>query len=388
MASPSIKRKRRSRFAAWTSRYYIELSMAGMITVFFVLFFARQIFITVPAGYQGVYWMRFFGGTVTEWTFSEGTKVIPPWDKIELYNVRLDELDVDVDALTSDGLRVLLSVSLRYRLYPENVGYVHKHIGPDYRETLILPKVSYEIRNVISSEQTDLLYSAARDDLAERIAEKLSLTLNQPTDNDPLSGNFVDVEDVLIRSIQLPEAVQSAIAAKKVQRQRVEAYEYILQRERLESARKVIEAEGIRAFQDTVSKGINPNYLRWKGIDATLKLAESNNSKIVVIGGNEEGMPLILGGWDTPNGTVPAEDAKDQDGVENESSENINAAQSETTGTVERIAQEARVLLDSLSGKQVLRDGDSVLEHNDIMPEAKDGNPEQKFGETGEYPLQ
>jgi hypothetical protein len=61
----------------------------------------------------------------------------------------------------------------------------------------------------------------------------------------------------------------------------------------MESMRKEIEADGIARFQQKVQAGISPNYLKWRGIEATLSLATSENAKTVIIGG-KDGLPLIL----------------------------------------------------------------------------------------------
>ncbi|MGY8691277.1 MAG: prohibitin family protein, partial [Verrucomicrobiales bacterium] len=88
-------------------------------------------------------------------------------------------------------------------------------------------------------------------------------------------------EQVLIRRVNLPNEVRTAIADKNVALHNAEQYDYLIEKERKETVRKIIEAIGIKAFQDIVSAGITDSYLRWKGIDATLSLAESNNAKMV-----------------------------------------------------------------------------------------------------------
>ncbi|MEM7530370.1 MAG: prohibitin family protein [Pseudomonadota bacterium] len=284
------------RFRRWQRKNMVSITLSLLIFLFVVVYFSPLIFITVPPGHAGVMWWRFFGGTVTSWTFREGTKLIPPWDKIYIYDMRLKEVTLDVDALTSDGLRVKVSVVGRYRLLPEDLGYLHRHVGPDYAETLVIPEIGNEVRHRISQFEPDALYSLRREEIENEVARNANLDINAISDNDAASGDMIEIEDILFRAVTLPDAVADAIAIKNVERHRMQQYEYILQRERLESQRKAIEASGIKAFQDTVSAGVSANYLRWKGIDATLKLAESSNAKMVVIG-NQEGLPLILGNW-------------------------------------------------------------------------------------------
>lgn len=294
------------RYRAWVQRNFIALAMTGMITVLVVVFFAPMIFITVPAGHAGVLWMRFFGGTVTEWEYESGMKVIPPWDKIIPYDLRLQVAIAQIDALTIDGLSVQVNVAIRFRLYGNTVGFLHKNVGPDYIEKLIIPAVAAQVRHEVARYSPEALYSAKREKLEREIAAATAFDVNRVVTSGDLARGYnrdaaiglIDIEDILIREVALPDTVRTAISAKNVERHRMEQYVYILERERQESQRKVVEATGIRLFQEIVSSGISDNYLKWKGIDATLKLAESNNSKVVVIGAGKEGLPLILGNWD------------------------------------------------------------------------------------------
>jgi hypothetical protein len=106
--------------------------------------------------------------------------------------------------------------------------------------------------------------------------------------------------DTLILGLDLPPSVVAAINRKVEQYYLVQEYGFRVERERKESERKRIEAEGIRAFQQIVSQGISDSYVRWRGIEATLQLAQSPNSKIVIIGSGKDGLPVILGNVDTP----------------------------------------------------------------------------------------
>jgi hypothetical protein len=115
---------------------------------------------------------------------------------------------------------------------------------------------------------------------------------------------LVNLYDVLIKDVVLPPAYNQAIERKLEQAQVVEEYRFRVQREALESERKRVEAEGIRSFQEIVTPAISESYLRWRGIEATLKLAQSPNSKVVVIGNSATGLPLILD--TTTNGAIAA----------------------------------------------------------------------------------
>ena len=110
----------------------------------------------------------------------------------------------------------------------------------------------------------------------------------------------IQILDTLVLSIELPPEIVAAINRQTEQFYEIQEYKFRVEREAQESKRKQIEADGIAAFQKTVSQGISDSYLRWRGIEATLALARSANSKIVVIGSGKDGLPIILGNVDTP----------------------------------------------------------------------------------------
>jgi hypothetical protein len=111
---------------------------------------------------------------------------------------------------------------------------------------------------------------------------------------------MLNLYDTLVLGLELPQSVVAAINRKVEQYYLVQEYAFRVDRERKESERKKIEAEGISAFQQIVSQGISDSYVRWRGIEATLQLAQSPNSKIVIIGSGKDGLPVILGNVDTP----------------------------------------------------------------------------------------
>ena len=112
--------------------------------------------------------------------------------------------------------------------------------------------------------------------------------------------NVIDVYNTLLHEIKLPATVVAAINRKAEQHYVAQEFVYRVEREKRESERKRIEAEGIRDFQQIVSQGISDSYLRLRGIEATLELAKSNNSKVVIVGSGRDGLPIILGNVDGP----------------------------------------------------------------------------------------
>lgn len=186
-----------------------------------------------------------------------------------------------------------------YRINPKATGLITKYAGPDFADKLVMPAVGAIIRLETGKFTLEELYSVKRSEIERGVLKKFRLTADMLIGGVPDRVPEIMIEDFWFSRIELPAALVSAIEAKLTQRQLSEQYVFILQREEQEATRKKIEAEGIRAFQDTVSGGISENYLRWKGIDATLKLADSQNAKIVVIGSGKEGLPLILGPWES-----------------------------------------------------------------------------------------
>jgi len=183
-------------------------------------------------------------------------------------------------------LNVELDVSLLYHVRPEGVRELFLTAGPEYEQVLVTPTLRSAVRNLTSESSAKALYTSGRELLRDRLLEELQHKLEK---------RGIEVEDVLLRNIVLPDQLTKAIEAKLASEQESQKMEFVLAKEAQEAERKAIEARGVAEFQEIVSKGITPEMLKWKGIEATEKLAESDNAKVVVVGGSD-GLPLILGG--------------------------------------------------------------------------------------------
>jgi prohibitin 2 len=287
-----------ARIETWIRAHFIGFSTTVIIVFFLIAFFGDDIFITIPPGRGGVLWLRFFGGTVTTASYGEGTKAIFPWDKIYIYDLRVRQENQDFDVLTREGLTITVNATLRFRLNPDAIGAINRYAGPEFVKTLVMPTVGASLRLVAAKQTLEEFYSTKRHGIEGAVLASLRGSVDNLIPGEWNGQPEILIEDFWIRSVRLPPELKSSIEEKLVQRQLADQYLYILQREDRERQRKIIEAQGIKAFQDIVSSGISENYLRWKGIDATLKLAESPNSKVVVIGAGKDGMPLILGSPD------------------------------------------------------------------------------------------
>ena len=238
---------------------------------------------SVPTGHVGV--LTLFG-RVTGEVLPEGIHLVNPFKANNVLSVRTAEVKESATVPSAEGLVMSLDTSLIYHLDPEHAADVYRRLGPDYDETIVEPTLRAAIREATASHSANALYTGEREKVAQEIFNQLT---------QQLGPRGVVVESVLLRDIQLPQALKASIEAKQQAEQESLAMSFRLQKEKQEADRKRIEAEGIRDFQKTVSAGISEQLLVWKGIEATETLAKSPNSKIVVIGNTKNGLPLVMG---------------------------------------------------------------------------------------------
>lgn len=263
----------------------VALVIGGLVLTFLVLFFLPDIFITIKEGEAGVLYRRFFGGTVRDKVFGEGLHVIWPWDKLRVYNVRVQEDRRTVEVLDNTGLQYRLNVSIRYHPDYHALALLHQRVGPDYLEKVVVPEVEEVLRTTAGTMDAHSLYGNEHEVLAKIVNRALAHA----------GEKFIIIDDVVIRSIELPEPIRAAIQKKREEEQLAEAYVYRLQREQEEARRKLIEARGVKEANEMVNSSLNSNILRWKGIEATMALSGSTNAKVIVVGNGPQGLPIILG---------------------------------------------------------------------------------------------
>jgi regulator of protease activity HflC (stomatin/prohibitin superfamily) len=228
-----------------------------------------------------------------------------PWNRVFLYDLRLQSFTEHYNAISSDGVSLTATVIFRFRLQRDAVPVLHQAIGPNYVQVLAMPGIGSLTRQIIAEYTAEQVYSTARQEIQdqirslveERLSEKMMEHAGEEGEESyrvSMSSVFI-LYDILVTGIELPEAIVTAINRKIEQYYIAEEYKFRIEREKRESERKKIEAEGIRDFQQTVSQGISDSYLRWRGIEATLQLSQSTNSKVIVIGTGKDGLPVILG---------------------------------------------------------------------------------------------
>lgn len=299
----------RAKARHWFESRVVELSFGALTALAVLVVLYPHMFYTVPAGHVGVLWKRFQQGTVTDHTYAEGTHLIFPWDAMTLYDTRTRLGEMMVDCLMADGLSVSVKVGYRYGLVARNVGRLHQELGPKFLESLLAPDIAAQTRSVLGRVRAEEIYANRRTDLeaAVRNIVEHNVRLASNTLSKQPELDLLHLDAVLISSIVLPPTVRAAIEQKNEQKQRIEEYAFRIKVEQLERERKEIEAQGVRRFQEVVSGSITNGYLRLRGIDATTQLAQSPNAKVVVIGGGQSGMPLILGGMDSAPSTTPVD---------------------------------------------------------------------------------
>lgn len=266
-----------------------SLTFIILLAVSFIvlLVVVNNTMITIPSGNSGVLFKKFGGGTVADQAYGEGVHFIAPWNTMFLYNVRTQEVEEKMEVLSANGLSISVDVSVRFSPVKNKLGTIHQTLGQNYMQKIIIPEVRSSTRRVIGQYTPEELYSSRRDSIQQEIFNATKLAVSEKD---------LILDALLIRSVELPPTIKTAIENKLKQEQESEEYEFRISKERKEAERKQIEAEGIKAFQDIVSEGINDRLLKWKGIEATLELSKSENTKVIVIGAGDSGLPLILGG--------------------------------------------------------------------------------------------
>lgn len=292
--------------------------LISIVTFLLIVLWDRCV-ITIPAGHAGVMWWRFFGGTdVTSPAKGEGIRFIFPWDRLFIYDLRLQDHATSYDVISREGLEIKVVASVRWRLIPTTLGKLHKAVGPKYFETLLVPEIGSVLRTEIATETAEAFYSYDRQKVQETIYRNVAARENRngigPRQGTSLGADpadMVELFDILIRQVDLPDAMKRAIERKLQEAELVKEYRFKIETERLESQRKEVEAGGIKKFQEIVAPGMSDNYLRWQGINATLAIAKSPNGKLVIMGNGPGGLPVILNGFESnsssgPNDKLPA----------------------------------------------------------------------------------
>ncbi len=258
----------------------------GIVLVILLISWSR-ITVTIPAGHAGLVYRTFAGGIAEDGNYlGQGFHLIAPWNHVVVYETRQQETTVTMTALSSNLLDIKLDVTIFHEPIISQLGSLEVQRGSSYVDRVIVPAMRAVTRENIARYLPEELNTTKREEIQLEIEEQMRSRLNQ---------NYIQLNDVLIRNIELPEKLRASIERKLQQEQESLEYEFRIEKAQKEAERKRIEATGIQDFQEIVSKSITQDLLRWKGIEATETLSQSPNAKVVVIGSGKDGLPIILG---------------------------------------------------------------------------------------------
>ena len=258
-----------------------------ILGVIVLIIFLSKSIVTIGAGEAGVLWKRFDGGVViNQPPIGEGFHVIAPWNDVVVYQVRQQEIFEKMKVLSSNGLDITLEMTAWFQPKYSELGNLHQQKGILYKESVIGPVLRSVARSIVGRYTPEQLYSTKRDTIQLEIFKESKIILD---------GQYVQLNEVLVRDVTLPPTIKEAIERKLKQEQESLEYKFRIEKSQKEAERQVIEAQGKADANRILSASLTDKILQDKGIDATLQLANSANSKVIVIGSSKDGLPIILG---------------------------------------------------------------------------------------------
>jgi regulator of protease activity HflC (stomatin/prohibitin superfamily) len=268
------------------NRKILPFIILGVIALFILAGLSSSIFYKIGPSERAVIFYPWGAGLDKEHIIEPGTHLKGPWNDVIIYEIAEISSAEVMDINDKNGLPIHVDVTVRYYPIPNKIGYIHEKFTKDYAERLVIPEVRSVSRQVMARFTAEEIYSTKRAEVENSIKTETEKILN---------ANYVNATAVLIRSIKLPEQIRIAIESKLQQQQEALAYQYRLDKEKSEAERKRIAAEGEARANNIVNSSLSDKLLKMRGIEATLELAKSPNSKIVIVGSGQDGMPLILG---------------------------------------------------------------------------------------------
>lgn len=283
-------------------RLRVWLVGAVVVLGFFLLLFWRMVFVVILPGHGGVIYDLFRGTRIGSYQ-REGLNVKFPWNRMYIYDLRLQRAPVKVHALSREGMVVDIDVTALYRPIPEELPRLHKSIGPEYVNRTVMPFTIGAVREYVAQHDSQELYTVDAQALQQQI-------ITATREN--LARHHVVMSDVVLERLTLPKAVVEAIEQKLAQEQIAAAYGFRLEAEKAEAQRLEIRGSGLNRYYSLVNSSLSPSLLAWRGIEATVELSQSPNSKVIIIGSGKDQLPIILGGElskvpePRPGGAAPA----------------------------------------------------------------------------------
>ena len=261
--------------------------LPGLLGFFVLVILISKSAITIGSGQAGVLYKTFGGGVVTdEAPLGEGFHIVAPWNRVFVYEVRQQELFEKMKVLSSNGLETQIDASAWFQPAYESLGKLHQEKSEQYVNRILLPAIRSAARSVVGRYTPEQLYSSKRDAIQQEIFTETQMFVED---------QYIQLNEILVRDVTLPPTIREAIEKKLKQEQETLEYEFRLVTAEKEAERQRIEARGKADANRILSASLTDKILQDKGIDATIKLSESPNSKIVIVGSGESGLPLILG---------------------------------------------------------------------------------------------
>lgn len=256
------------------------------VAVVVLIIFIKSTFIILQPTERAVVFRKYTSGLDVTDVKSEGLNIIAPWNDLIRFEVAEQQIEENMDVLSVDGLSISLDVSIRFRPKPNEVGYLYKSFRNEYVNNLVRPELRSAVRRIIGQYTPEELYATKRQEIETAI---------QISTESILDTNHVELRAFLFRSIKLPETIKSSIEEKLKADQESQKREYLQEIAEKDAAIQITQAKGKAESNRILSASLTDKILKEKGIQATQELANSPNTKVIVIGG-DDGLPLILGG--------------------------------------------------------------------------------------------
>ena len=268
------------------NKKFLPILIVGIIGFMVIFAFSSSIFYTVEATERAVIFYTLSDGLDKDNVKQPGLHIKAPWNDAYVYEVAEHKQEEGMDVLDKNGLSIAVDITIRFFPLLDKIGYIHEEFNVSYVEKLVVPEVRSSVRQVMGRYSAEEIYSTKRAEVESAIIKETS---------EVLITNNIQMRALLIRSINLPAQIKQAIENKLEQEQEALAYQFKLDKERSEAERKRIAADGEAIANKIINSSLTPELLKMRGIEATLELAKSPNSKVIVVGSGKDGMPLILG---------------------------------------------------------------------------------------------
>ena len=249
----------------------------------------------IDAGQVGV---QVLFGKVQDEVLESGLHIINPVVEVTTFDVRTQNYtmsakdnegqvqgDDAIRVLSSDGLEVTIDLSILYKINPAKAPFILQNIGENYQNNIVRPVTRTAIRDNAVNYQAVDLYSTKREEFQYKINKTIS---------ENFAKNGLEVQQILVRNITLPESVRASTESKIQAEQDAQKMQFVLQKERQEADRKRVEAQGIADYQKIISQGLTEQQLQYQSILAQKEIALSPNTKIIILGGTGKGNPIML----------------------------------------------------------------------------------------------